>query len=397
MIKQLILANKRDASLKRRHPWIFSGAVQKVEGDPQPGETVEIRGADMTWLARGSYSPDSQIRARVWTFDAAEKIDREFFVRKFAAAKAYREQLGLWQQDACRLVHGEADGVPALVVDKYGPYLCCQFLSCGVEYWRDEIVAALAELPGIRGIYERSDAESRKREGLPLRDGLLFGEAPPQDFTIVENGLRLRLDVCDGHKTGYYLDQRENRLAVDDLAAGADVLDCCCYSGAFGIRSAKAGAKSVLFLDGADAAIQLAQANAALNGLADDQRLTFMKDDMFTRLRKFRDARMSFDLIILDPPKFAKTKAQLPKAAHGYKDINLLACKLLRPNGTLLTFSCSAAMTPEFFRTIVAEALCDAKRSARVVRDFRQAPDHPASLAFPEGDYLNGLMIRMAD
>lgn len=394
-MKQIILEKRREASLLRRHPWIFSGAVKAVEGEPQPGDCVEVRAADMSWLCRAAYSPASQIRARVWTFDANEKVDIEFFRKRIEAARQYREMLGLWQSPACRLIHGEADGLPALVVDKYGQWLSCEFLNCGTEAWKHQIAALLAELPGIRGVFERSDADARRREGLPECVGCLAGEEPPEELWFEENGLKLLVNLRDGHKTGCYLDQRENRLAVDSIAKDADVLDCCCYSGAFGLRAAKAGAKSVLFLDGSAAAIELSQKNAAANGLAGDPRLTFVKDDMFQRLRRFRDARQSFDLIILDPPKFAATKGQLLKAAHGYKDINLLAAKLLRPNGKLLTFSCSAAMTPEFFRTIVAEALADAGRTARVVREFRQSPDHPSSLAFPEGHYLTGLQLVM--
>ncbi len=394
MFKQMILQPRREAPLERHHPWILSGAVERVDGAPEAGETVEVRAADMTWLARAAWSPDSQIRARVWTFDPNERVEPDFFARRIAAARAYRDRLGLARHEAFRLVHGEADGLPALVVDKYGPYLCCQFLGCGPEAWKPVIVEALRrQIPGLRGILERSDVDARRREGLSPAEGVLWGEPPPEDFCVTENGIRFRLDLPGGHKTGFYLDQRDNRLAVDALSADADVLDCCCYSGAFGLRAAKAGAKSVLFLDGAESALDLARANAALNGLEGDGRLEFLRADMFTQLRKFRDERRSFDLIVLDPPKFAATRGQLLKAANGYKDINLLAAKLLRPNGSLLTFSCSAAMTPEFFRTIVAEALTDARRTARVVRSFTQAPDHPTSLSFPEGHYLTGLQI----
>ncbi len=397
LLKQIILAPGREASLKRHHPWIFSGAVARIEGAPQSGETVVVRSSDNTWLATASYSPISQIRARVWSFDPNEKIDSEFFARRIVAAVRYREELGLWPTQNCRLIHGEADGLPAIVVDRYGDYLTCEFLSAGAEYWKNTVVEKLSQLPGIKGIYERSDAEARKREGLTQCDGLLYGAEPPEDFAIQENGLLLRMDIPGGHKTGFYLDQRENRLAIDALAKDATVLDCCCYSGAFGLRAAKAGAKSVCFLDYAENAIALTKANAALNGLAEDPRIEYLKGDMFTMLRKFRDSRRTFDVIVLDPPKFATTKAQLLKAAHGYKDINLLACKLLNPHGTLLTFSCSGAMTPEFFRTITAEALTDAGRSARIVRSFSQAPDHPQSPAFPEGHYLTGLQLRLDD
>lgn len=390
---QLFLGSKKDASVLRGHPWIYSGAVSRLEGEPQPGETVEVKAADGRWLARAAYSPVSQIRARIWTFDSEEKVDEAFFARRIHTALNYRIRLGVWSLDACRLIHGEADGLPALVVDRYGAYLSCQFLSAGMERWKNVIVAELSKLSGIRGIYERSDAEARRREGLELTDGVLWGEMPPEDLAICENGLLMRVNLPGGHKTGYYLDQRENRLAVDGVSQGAEVLDCCCYSGAFGLRAAKADAKSVLFLDSSDSAIALAKDNAVRNGLGDDPRLEFQVGDMFSALRKFRDARRFFDVIVLDPPKFASTHGQLLRAAKGYKDINLLACKLLRPNGTLFTFSCSAAMTPEFFRIIVAEALTDARRTARVVRSFTQAPDHPQALNFPEGHYLTGLQL----
>ena len=395
MFKQLILSAGRERAVSRRHPWIFSGAVAGVEGNPKPGESVEVRAADGTWLARAAYSPWSQIRARIWTYDPNETVDAAFFRRRIAAAREYRRRLGLWKADGCcRLIHGEADGLPGLVVDRYADFLSCQFLTAGMELWKTVIVEELAALgEGIRGIFERSEADARKREGLEEATGLLWGEEPSAALAIQENGLRMLMDLPGGHKTGFYLDQRENRLAVDAVAAGADVLDCCCYSGAFGIRAARAGAKSVLFMDYAAAAVELARRNAALNGLDGDGRLEFLQADMFTELRRFRDSRRSFDLIVLDPPKFAATQGQLRKAVRGYKDINLLACKLLRPNGTLMTFSCSAAMTPEFFRTILGEALCDAGRAARVVRSFSQAPDHPAALAFPEGQYLTGLQL----
>ncbi len=395
MEKSIFLASKRDASLRRGHPWIFSGAIHRVVGNPQPGETVAVRSAAGEFLAWAAYSPVSQIRARVWSFREEETINGEFFGRRIQDALAYRLANGFRDTEAFRLVHGEADGLPALVVDKYGPFLSCEFLAAGPEAWKRAIVEKLSGLPGVRGIYERSDAESRRREGLEESTGVLWGEEPPEDFTIVENGVRYRMDMPGGHKTGFYLDQRDNRIAVDSLASGRSVLDCCCYSGAFGIRAALAGARSVRFLDYASGAIELAKANAALNGLSGDGRLSFEQADMFQQLRRYRDSRQTFDVVVLDPPKFASTKGQLLKAAHGYKDINLLACKLLNPGGTLLTYSCSAAMTPEFFRTIVAEALTDARRGARLVRSFSQAPDHPQSLAFPEGHYLTGLQLQL--
>lgn len=395
--KQLILHPGREKSLLRRHPWIFSGAVKAVVGDPQSGETIDLLSSDGNWLAKAAYSPESQIRARVWSFQARQEIEEEFFWQRLSACLSYRGLLGLAQQsDACRLVHGEADGLPACIIDRYGDFLSCQFLSAGAEYWKACIVTALRTLlPEIRGIYERSDNDSRTREGLPVSIGCLWGEEPPELLTIRENGLQLLVDLRNGHKTGYYLDQRDSRLALDTPAcAQAEVLDCCCYSGGFGLRALQAGAKRVTFLDAAEKSLHWAAQNAALNGFADD-RQEYIRGDVFQLLRTFRDSRRSFEVIILDPPKFADTRTRLEKAARGYKDINLLACKLLRPGGQLFTFSCSAAMTPELFQKVIGDAARDAGRDALVLKTFSQAPDHPQNLNFPEGQYLTGLQLQL--
>ncbi len=396
MIKQLILHKGREQSLLRRHPWIFSGAVQSVLGDPQPGESIDILGSDGTWLALAAFSPASQIRARVWSFDRDETVNADFFMRRLQQSLAYREKIAVASQsDAYRLVHGEADGLPACIVDRYGDFLSCQFLSAGAEVWKKEILAALCSIPGIRGIYERSDNESRTRDGLPLASGLLWGEMPPEPLVIHENGLLLQVHLQQGHKTGYYLDQRDSRLALtENVCRGAAVLDCCCYSGGFGIRALKAGAEKVCFADAAEKSLQWVSANAALNEVPEDK-LELVKGDVFQLLRTFRDSRRSFDVIILDPPKFADTQARLEKAARGYKDINLLAAKLLRPGGMLFTFSCSAAMTPDLFRKVVGDAARDAGRDALLVRSFAQAADHPQALNFPEGHYLTGLQLQL--
>ena len=396
MLKQLILHKGREQSLLRRHPWIFSGAVQSVLSDPQPGESIDILGSDGTWLALAAFSPASQIRARVWSFDRDETVNADFFMRRLQQSLAYREKIAVASQsDAYRLVHGEADGLPACIVDRYGDFLSCQFLSAGAEFWKKEILAALCSIPGIRGIYERSDNESRTRDGLPLASGLLWGEMPPEPLVIHENGLLLQVHLQQGHKTGYYLDQRDSRLALtENVCRGAAVLDCCCYSGGFGIRALKAGAEKVCFADAAEKSLQWVSANAALNEVPEDK-LELVKGDVFQLLRTFRDSRRSFDVIILDPPKFADTQARLEKAARGYKDINLLAAKLLRPGGMLFTFSCSAAMTPELFRKVVGDAARDAGRDALLVRSFAQAPDHPQALNFPEGHYLTGLQLQL--
>ncbi|MFA6930209.1 MAG: class I SAM-dependent methyltransferase [Lentisphaeria bacterium] len=396
VLKQMILHKGREKSLLRRHPWIFSGAIKEVMGEPNPGETVEVLACDGSWLARAAFSPASQIRARVWTFAQDEGVDADFFVHRLQQSLEYREKIGVAQQsNAYRLVHGEADGLPACVVDRYNDFLCCQFLSAGAEFWKKEMIAALAGIAGLRGIYERSDNDSRTRDGLPLSTGTLWGEDPPEKLLIQENGLHLQVHLQQGHKTGYYLDQRDSKMALTkDLCKEAKVLDCCCYSGGFGIRALKAGADSVCFVDAADKSLQWTADNAALNEVP-AEKMELLKGDVFQLLRTFRDSRRSFDVIILDPPKFADTQIRLEKAARGYKDINLLAAKLLRPGGMLFTFSCSAAMTPEFFRKVIGDAARDAGRDALLVRSFAQAPDHPQALNFPEGHYLTGLQLQL--
>lgn len=383
----------REHSLLSRHPWIFSGAVAAVSGEPSSGETVEILAHDGKWLARGAFSGNSQLRCRVWTWDEKEEINADFFHRRVMAAASYRQALHLDEfTDSCRLIHGEADGLPGCVVDRYGDFLSCQFLSAGTDRWRPEITAALSALPGIRGIYERSEAEARHREGLEPRCGLLWGEQPPEEIIIRENGLKLSVNIVDGHKTGYYLDQRANRRQAGQLAKGLDVLDCCCYSGGFGLQALKNGAAKVTFLDASAESIAMVQGNLERNGLPAEH-AEFLRADLFTQLRKFRDMRRQFQLIILDPPKFADTHSRLAGACRGYKDINLLALKLLAPGGRLLTFSCSAAMTPELFAKVVDGAVRDSGRRARVCGEFSQDGDHPRDLAFPEGHYLKGLSL----
>ncbi|MBR4673580.1 MAG: class I SAM-dependent methyltransferase [Victivallales bacterium] len=395
MPKEIILQKGRERSLLRRHPWIFDGAVAAVSGAPLPGDTVEVYSFEGNWLARASYSPVSKLRARVWTFDQAEPIDQEFFNRRIDAAAAYRSRLALQNvTNAWRLVHGEADGLPGCVIDRYGDFVVCQFLCAGSEAAHEMILAALRRDSSIRGIYERSDTDARERDGLKSRCGLLWGEEPPELFAIRENGISFLADLRTGHKTGFYLDQRDNRASLP-FCHGADVLNCFCYTGGFGLRAAYEGAKSVTQVDLSAPALELARQNAELNGFYDSL-FTYTKADVFEQLRRFRDMGRQFDVVVLDPPKFAETPKQLEKAARGYKDINLLGAKLTRPGGFLVTFSCSGAMTPELFAKIVGDAARDAGRSARIVRTMGQAPDHPVTLDFPEGRYLTGLQLSLS-
>lgn len=395
-MKAIVIKRGREKSLLRRHPWIFAGAVSGVKGDPTPGETVDVLFADGAFAARAAYSPASQIVARAWTFDPAEEVTPEFFRGRLARALMLRG--GLSRADdpgAARLVNAESDGLPGVIVDRYGPWLVAQLLAAGAERWRDTIVAGLERLAGASGIYERSDVDVRAKEGLEKRRGLLAGAEPPALIEIAENGCRFLVDVRAGHKTGFYLDQRESRAAIASYARGAEMLNCFSYTGAFAAVALAAGAKRATNVDSSAPALELSRRIADLNGIP-PERVEHVEGDAFTILRRYRDERRSFDLAVVDPPKFAESKSQLARASRGYKDINLLALKLLRPGGTLFTFSCSGLMTSELFQKIVADAALDAGRDARIVRRLAQASDHPVALPFPEGAYLKGLVCAVA-
>jgi 23S rRNA (cytosine1962-C5)-methyltransferase len=387
----LILKKGREKSLLRRHPWIFSGAVEKASG--KAGETLEVRSTSGKVLARAAYSPKSQIRARVWTFDAAEQVDAGFFRNRVQKALALREGLPAAKHtNALRLINGESDGLPGLVVDRYADVLVAQFLAAGVEQWRDVILDFLTELSGCEAIFERSDAEVRKLEGLEPRVGFARGNRNAARCPIIEYGLNYRVDVEQGQKTGFFLDQRENRQRVRALAAGREVLDGFSYTGGFAINALAGGAKRITAVESSAPALEVAKENLAANPL-DASRVEFVQADVFAHLRKLRDGAAHFDLIILDPPKFAPTAAQVQNAARAYKDINLWALKLLAPGGLLATFSCSGAVPPDLFQSIVAGAALDAGGDAKIIERFGAAADHPVALEFPEGEYLKGLLV----
>jgi len=380
----------RERALKRHHPWVFSGAIAKMTGMPEMGETVDLCDSRGRFLARGFYSPESQIRVRVASWNPDEPITPDFFRSRLVKALQLRRDI-LGNPAALRLVYAESDGIPGFVADRYGDVLALQFLSAGAERWRDVLTDLLMDLTGAAHAYERSDADVRDLEGLPRRAGPLRGD-PPARLEIVENGLRFGVNLAGGHKTGFYLDQRVNRQVVRELAAGKDVLDCFCYTGGFAANALQGRAATVTAVDASADALALAQENIALNGLP-AERVTFVKADVFQQLRKFRDQGREFDLIVLDPPKFAPTASQAQRAARGYKDINLLAFKLLRPGGLLVTFSCSGGVDAALFQKIVAGAALDAGVAAHIVRHLEQSPDHPVGLEFPEGAYLKGLVL----
>lgn len=390
----LSLKPGREKSVLRRHPWIFSGAVARIDGTPEPGGTIEVRSAAGGLLGRAAYSPSSQIRARLWSFDPSEQVEADFFRRRIERALQLRKGLQNGPDEAVRLFYAESDGLPGLIVDRYADTLVAQFLTTGTEFWKETLADILLELTGLKGLYERSDAEVRELEGLPPRQGALRG-TPPEKCTITENGLRFTVDLAHGHKTGFYLDQRPNRLRVRSLAEGRELLDCFCYTGGFTVNALAGGARSVLSVDTSAEALALCQEHVLLNRLPSQQHET-LSGDVFQVLRKFRDEGRTFDLIILDPPKFAPTAAQAEKAARGYKDINLLSFKLLRRGGILVTFSCSAGVDAALFQKIVASAALDAGAEAQILEHLSQGPDHPVALHFPEGAYLKGLVCLKA-
>lgn len=396
-MKRMNLKKGREKAILRRHPWIFSGAVQDVEGDPDSGETVEIFDHHGQFLARGAYSPDSQIRARIWTWEEFESIDKEFFRKRIQGAVALRKG---WVESpdtsAYRLIHAESDSLPGLVVDKYNQTLIIQSLSAGTERWRDQIIEILAESLDPDCIFERSDVTVRALEGLQERIGVCYGALPDQPMVITENGLIFQVDLITGQKTGFYLDQRDNRQFCREISHGKSVLNCFAFTGGFTVYSLAGGASDILSIDSSEKAIALAKENVALNQQS-EERSRWIVGDVFEELRTLRDKGEAFDMVILDPPKFAPTASQAKSAARGYKDINLYAFKLLKPGGALMTFSCSGGIDPSFFQKIVADAALDAGVDARILYHLSQTPDHPTHLAFPEGSYLKGLVVQIGN
>ena len=386
----VIIKKGREKSLLRRHPWIFSGAIQHVEETPASGSTVDLLSSEKQFLARASYSPTSQIRARVWTFEN-EPVGKEFFRKRIRQAIDIRSSLFDIKNNSARLIYAESDNIPGLIVDRYAEVLVMQCLTAGAEYWKETFADILLEETGLSVIYERSDADVRELEGLENKVGLLRGTLPNPQITITENDLYFKVNLAGGHKTGFYLDQRKNRHSVRELAKDKDVLDCFCYTGCFTVNALAGGANSVLSVDSSADALELCKENIALNDLPAD-RQSSLDGDVFQLLRKFRDEARSFDMIILDPPKFAPTSAHAEKATRAYKDINLLAFKLLRAGGKLVTYSCSGGVDAGLFQKIVAGSALDAKVDAQIIEHLSQGADHPISLHFPEGAYLKGLV-----
>jgi 23S rRNA (cytosine1962-C5)-methyltransferase len=400
MNPKVFLKQGKERPLLARHPWIFSGAIDRVE-ETRDGETVDIIDHGGRWLARGYYNSHSQIAVRVWTWDD-ELVDRAFLRARLQRALTARTSLvDLHTTNVYRVVNAESDFLPGLVVDRYDEFVVLQFLTLGIEKRKSEIVELVGELMSPHGIYERSDVEVREKEGLLPSAGTLQGDEPPASVVVNENGFRFLVDIKSGHKTGFYLDQRENRQRMAQNFASfqapdrsAEILNVFSYTGAFAVYACLADRSvRVINLDASREALSFARQNMELNQCA--ERGEFVEADAFQMLRRYRDMGKTFDAIILDPPKFVHAQSQLQSGLRGYKDINLLAFKLLKPGGTLYTFSCSGQVGPELFQKVVFEAALDAKRDAQIIAKLLQAPDHPILLSFPESEYLKGLICRL--
>jgi len=390
------LKKGRDKSFNRKHPWIFSGAIDSVNDINNNGETVDIISGDGKFLGYGSYSSHSQISVRVLSFNPEDKIDRSYFQQKIESAIQFRKQIiDAESTNAYRVINAEGDSLPGLVVDKYADFLVCQFLSAGAEFWKNETVEILSNIFNPTGILERSDVDVREKEGLQQSKGILYGEKPEGPIEIIENGNKFFVDINLGHKTGFYLDQRDNRKFLEKFSAGKDILNCFSFTGGFSVYAIKAGASKVSNVDSSSEALSLAEKNFVLNGI-DLSKYENIQDDIFKYLRKLRDTNKQFDIIILDPPKFAESVSQIEKASRGYKDINLLALKLLKKNGVLFTFSCSGHIVPDLFNKIIADAATDAGREAHILKYLTQSPDHTMLTSFPEGLYLKGLVCKVS-
>lgn len=388
----LTLRPGREKSVVRRHPWVFSGGVAKVTGDPAPGDTVVVKAADGRVLGRAAYSPQSQLVARLWTFDDHTAVDGDLLAARVHAAAARRAALRA-RTDGVRIAFAESDGLPGVTADRFGDWVVVELTAAGADRWRDALADTFAALPGVRGVYERSDAAVRAKEGLAERTGVLRGDEPPELVEITEDGRRYAIDVRRGHKTGFYLDQREARAVVAARGAGAArVLDVFAYTGGFSVAAYAGGATEVVTVDSSGPSLALAGENLRRNGFVTTG---LCEADAFAELRARRDRGERFDLIVLDPPKLANSAGQVDKASRAYKDLNRVALGLLHPGGHLATFSCSGAVSDDLFQKIVFGAALDARREAWIVQHLHQAEDHPVALTFPEAAYLKGLLLQV--
>lgn len=394
MIDVLLKKGKEKAALQR-HPWIFSGAIDKVKGEPLNGEVVKVLGADKSFLAYGYYNNQSRVAVRMLEWDENNTIDKSWYEGKLKQSIASRAHvLNNSDTNTCRLVFSESDYLPGLIVDKYANFLSLQILSAGMENVKADIIDILRAELNPAGIFDKSDATARTHENLEAVQGLLWGETPPEFIEVKENGVRYHINIADGQKSGFYCDQRDNREILAAYTAGKDVLDCFCYSGGFTLNSLKKGASHVTSVDSSALAIETLKHNLGLNGFTEDQQ-TSIQSDVNKQLRVFKEEGKTFDVIILDPPKYAPSRSALDRAARAYKDLNRLGMLLLKRGGILATYSCSGAVDLETFKQIIAWAALDAGKEVQIIKQFHQPEDHPVRISFPEGEYLKGLLVRV--
>lgn len=392
---QVILRPGREKSIIRKHPWIFSGAILDLKGQPGSGDTVCVCDSKGKSLGYGAFSPKSQIRVRMWSFDPTDEIDGSFFSKKIAAAVHARAGSPLLNvTNSQRLIYSENDGLPGVIADRYGDVIVMQLSSAGAYKWRETIVNEISKQTESNCIYEKSDSDVIQLEGLQAVEGVQFGTLPGEATLIEENGIKFAIELKGSQKTGFYLDQRDNRRLLRDYVRGKKVLDCFCFSGGFTLNALSGGAETVTSVDSSEPVLKLLEKNIAINRM-EGERVTLVNENAFDHLRKLRDRGEQFDVIVLDPPKFAPTTAQVERAARAYKDINLLAFKLLAKDGILFTFSCSGGVSLSLFQKIVADSALDAGRNAQIVKFMHQADDHPILTTFPEGEYLKGMVCRV--
>ncbi|GAB6888830.1 class I SAM-dependent methyltransferase [Desulfothermus okinawensis JCM 13304] len=392
--KIVVLKKTREIPVKMRHPWIYSGAISRVSGNPYPGDVVLVMSYKKEPLGYGWYSPKSQIRVRMLSYDTEEKIDEEFFFKKMDSAYRYRKDVSPFLgSNAYRLVNSEGDGLPGLIVDYYNGYIVCQFLSAGSEKIKDLILQYLTENIKLCGIVERSDVGVRVKEGLNIVNNVLFGEIPDK-IKIQEKDVSFLVDIKKGHKTGFYLDQRENRYFVGNISHNKKVLNCFSYTGGFGLHALIGGAKKVINIDRSEEALKILKDNLSINNISKDE-FEIIRENVFSSLRSYMELGESFDMVILDPPKFVKQTSQLKDGIKGYKKLNKRALKIVKPGGYLITFSCSGLVDRDNFEKIIIDSAISSGRDVKVVKELSAGLDHPYPPYLKVGKYLKGLVIRV--
>ncbi len=390
----ILLSKGKEKAVLQRHPWIFSGALQSIKGKPKNGELVQVCDFNGLFLAYGYYNDESRVAVRLLSWDQSVLPDEAWYRQRIQKAIASRKHLLTENNDTCRLLFSESDYLPGLIVDKYGDYLAVQILTSGIEEMKPVILDELQKLTGVKGIFDKSDVKARAHDGLPETDGLLWGNLPPEFVEVKENGIRYHINIVSGQKSGFYCDQRYNRALLAQYVYGKSVLDCFSYSGGFSLNAMANGAEEVTAVDSSALAIETFYQNITLNGF-NDRKHHAIQSDVNKQLRVFKANNEKFDVVVLDPPKYAPSRSALNKAARAYKDLNRLGMQVLKEGGLLATFSCSGAMDMETFKNIIAWAALDAGKEVQVIHQFHQPEDHPVRVSFPEGEYLKGLLCRV--